>query len=394
MDVRIFAFSCLLLGVSVVAQVEPDRAPAGQAPAGQAPAGQNPAGQAPVSQEPRVKTPAEQLTELAREKERLEKEVAFAKERQAAAKKDLAAKLGQREQQLRSVRFEAPKPAMPVSQPIRKARLMSETERAAQSDDVLMLVNGEPIRRGQIELLTKYLRDAGVPGDESLHTQRVAFELIRNTAVLAAFPENPAQVRMAEALAALQQGKKVGDLVEQFGVVPGAAADGTVEVTRNSFLGVGFEQVAFSLEPGQVSRPFVNPQGFVIVQAIERKKTDDGSDIAKVAALQIPFDASAEELRAAQAAPAMGQIELVVRDEATLAMLPALYRPTPVQPVAPGAAVDLGHDGEQAADQKAADQKPVKPVEAKPAGETGDPAPQAKPPVKPAQKGGGERGGD
>lgn len=389
MDVRIFALSCLLLGVSVVAQVEPDRVPAGQQPAGQAPAGQ-----APVSQEPRQKTPAEQLTELAREKDRLEKEVAFAKERQAAAKKDLAAKLGQREQQLRSVRFEAPKPAMPVSQPIRKARLMSETERAAQSDDVLMLVNGEPIRRGQIELLTNYLRDAGVPGDASLHSQRVAFELIRNTAVMSAFPENQAQVRMAEALAALQQGKKVSELVEQFGVVPGAAADGSVEVTKNSFLGVAFEQVAFSLAPGQVSRPFVNPQGFVIVQAIERKKTDDGNDVAKVAALQIPFDASPEELRAAQAAPAMGQIELVVRDEATMNMLPALYRPTPVQPLAPGAAIDLGRDGEQAADQKAADQKPQKPVVVKPDGEAGEPAPQPQPPVKPAQKGGGERGGD
>jgi parvulin-like peptidyl-prolyl isomerase len=316
MDARIFLFSCLLTASVAFAQVNPDKPAVPPTPAPQA-----------------QKSPGDVITELTREKERLEKEIEFAKERQGSAKKDLAGKLGGRGQQLRAVRFEAPKPVMPVSQPMKKARVMSDAEREAAGGDVLMVVNGEPIRRGHMDLLMNYLQSAKVPGDLSQHAQRVAFELIRNTAVHAAFPENAAEGRMADALGAVQQGKKVQDLIAEYATVPGAAADGTLEVTRNSFLGVQFEQVAFSLEPGQYSRPFLNPQGYVILQAIERKKADDGSESVKVAALQIPYQANADELRAAQAAPAMGQIDIMVRDAAVLDMLPALFRPTAVPTV-------------------------------------------------------------
>lgn len=321
MDARLFLLSCLLSGATAFAQGEPDKAPPKGAPAA------TPA--APVAQDPDKpkKTAADVIGELTREKERLEREIAYAQERAKMAKADLAAKLGRRGQELGSIKFEMPKPPAMARPEIKQARIMNDAERESHGADVLMLVNGNPIRRGQVEELTNYLQASGAPGDAATHTQRVAFELLRTAAVAARFPENPAEGRMADVLGQIQQGGKVTDLVAQVGTVPGAQADGTVEVTRSSFLGVKFEQVAFSLEPGQHARPFQTPQGWVILQGLERKKNDAGQEIAKVAALQIPYEASPDDMQAAQTAVAMGQIDILVRDTGVLEMLPAIYRP-------------------------------------------------------------------
>src|SRR5690606_32155232 len=130
--------------------------------------------------------------------------------------------------------------------------------------------------------------------------------------------ENPAEGQMAEVLGRVQQGAKVTELVGQLGTVPGAQPDGTIEVTRSSFLGVKFEQVAFALQAGQYARPFLLPQGWVIMQGLEHKKNDARQEIAKVAALLIPWQASPDDLQAAQAAAATGQVDILVRDTAVL----------------------------------------------------------------------------
>ncbi|MCA8965478.1 MAG: peptidylprolyl isomerase [Planctomycetes bacterium] len=322
MDARLFLLSCLLCGTAAIAQNgEPDKTPA-TPPAGQAPAGTD-----LVDQDKPKKTAAEEIAELTREKERLEREIAYAQERAKSAKADLAAKLGRRGQELHSIKFELPKPMAMTRPQARPARVMNDAERESNGADVLMVVNGVPVMRGQVEELTNYLQSAGAPGDATVYAQRVAFELLRTTSVAAAFPENPAEGQMAEVLGKIQQGAKVTDLVAQVGTVPGAQPDGTVEVTRSSFLGVKFEQVAFSLEPGQHARPFLAPQGWVILQGLERKKNDVGQDIAKVAALLIPWQASPDELQAAQSAAATGQVDILVRDTGVLEMLPAIYRP-------------------------------------------------------------------
>ncbi len=343
MDARLFLCSCLLSGAVALAQppakpVPTQPVPTAQDPTGQAPAKPAPTGQAPAAQDPDkpVRTAADEISDLTREKERLEREIAYAQQRVAGAKRMLAEKLGNRTQSLRAVKFQVATPPAPVARPpMKKARVMTDEERSSNTLDVMLTVDGQPVRQGQFDELVGYLRT--VPGPEgadaaqrnALDGQRAMFELVRTASVQARFHENPAEAQMADVLGQIQQGAKASDLVAKVGTVPGAQPDGTLEVTPNSFLGVKFEQTAFSLKPGQHSRPFLMPQGYVILECKERIATDGGGERVKVCALLIAWQGSPEELQSAQVAAATGQVDIVVRDAAVLELLPAIYRPAP-----------------------------------------------------------------
>jgi parvulin-like peptidyl-prolyl isomerase len=294
-----------------------------------------PATPPPAAQDPDKPTPkpADLINDLTREKDRLQSEIEFARNRAKNATKALADKLVQRGQKFRGIdagtNVVAPSPAMPM----KKARLMSPEEAKGVGQDVMLTVNGQPVRQFEFDELMTYLRTSPATGDDSVRSQRILFDLIRVASVAAAFPENEAEGQLGDALAQLEKGSKIADLAKSMGTVQGADEQGRIEVTRNSFLGPKAEQVAFSVPAGQRSRPFRSAQGYVVLE-VESVEKGASPELDKVIAraLQIVYQADPTTLQRAQAAAASGQVDIAVRDQQVLDMLPALFRPAPATP--------------------------------------------------------------
>jgi hypothetical protein len=315
MDSRLVLAPLLLLGLRANAQQDPDKP---------------------------AETPAKTITELTTEKERLEAEIAFARDRAKTMRGDLAGKLTSRSQTFRAIAAGTTAPAAAAVSQRRFARLFEAAEKSDLAPDTLLTVNGRPIREGDVEGLLAYLRSLPNSGDDAMRTQRVLFELIRTEAVAAAFAENEAEARIGEVLGELEKGKPIADVAKSFGTVSGANDAGTVEVTRNSFLGIRIEQAAFSTEPGQRSRPIRTPQGFCVV-GVDKIEKGSTPDLDKVTAtvVQVGYVAEPAALQKAMAAPATGQVDIAVRDEKVLEMLPAMFRPAPTKPSEDQAATQI-----------------------------------------------------
>lgn len=340
MDVRLVLASLLLLSVTATAQGG-DKAPAGKAPAGKAPAA-TPVAPA-TSQDPDKPTPqpADIIGDLTREKERLQTEIDYAKQRAKGAKAMLADKLGRRGQAFHSIDA-GTNIVAPTAPVMRKARLLTPQELDNQPDDLLMLVNGQQVRRGAFDELMNYLGTSPSSGDDAQRAQRALFELIRTQAVVAAFPENGADGQVGDILGQIETGKPIQDFAKSVGTVQGAQEDGSVEITRNTFLGVKVEQVAFTVEAGKRSRPFRTPGGILIMQVDSMEKgASPELDKVKVHIVQVPWQTDPASLQKAQSAAATGQVEVLVREQAVLDALPGLYKPTAPAPMQDNAGDEL-----------------------------------------------------
>jgi len=351
MDVRIILGSLLFLCATAAAQVAPKPAPAPNAPATQTPAvptADQPQDKPAADKDKAVQSPADVITELTREKERLQTEIEYAKARAKNANKMLATKLGTRGQSFKNIdagmSASAPAPVAPMS----KARLMTPAELEAQPKDVMFLlsVSGKPgyaVRQPQYDELMQYLASSPASGNDEMRGQRVMFDLIRTYSVAAAFPQNEAEGQIADVYGQLENGKKMADLAKNYAPVQGAKEDGTLEVTRNSFLGTKVEQTAFSLQQGQRSRPFHGPQGLMIleVESVEKGATPDlDKVVARV--LLCGYQADPAMLQKAQSAAVSGQVDIAVRDQKVMDLLPALFKPAPAPPAnAPGGTGDV-----------------------------------------------------
>lgn len=359
MDVRLALASLLLLSVVATAQEKkppaPDAKPAVtaplQLPGGQIPVGQNPG--KPATQDPDrpAPKPVDVIGDLTKEKERLQAEIEYAKNRAKNANAVLAQKLAQRGQTFKAIdagtSVSAPATTAPV---MKKARIAAGKDFDGQAQDTMALVNGKPIRQGQFDELMTYLRSSPASGkDDNLRAQRVLFDLIRTTAVVAALPENGAEGQIGDVLGQLQSGKSAADLAKSVGTVQGAKEDGSIEITRNSYLGTRLEATAFTLQPGQPSRPFHTPQGIaiVVVDSVEKGSTPE-LDKVKAHVVMVPWHSDPAKLQQIQAAPTTGQVDIVVRDQAVLDMLPALYKPVPTHVAGEGAVAEAA-DNELAA---------------------------------------------
>jgi uncharacterized protein YdcH (DUF465 family) len=332
MDVRLVLASLLLLSVTATAQGE------GQAPAG------TPATPAATKQDPDKPGPqvVDVIGELTREKERLQQEIDYARQRAKGAKAMLAEKLGRRGQAFQSIDA-GTNVVAPTATPMRReARVMEPKELDGQPDDVMLLVNGQPIRQGAFDEMMNYLRQSPSSGDDALRAQRVLFDLIRTQSVVAALPEDGAEGQIGDVLGQIENGKPIADLAKTVGTVQGAQEDGSVEVTRNSFLGTKIEQVAFTLAAGTRSRPVRTPTGIVIVQvdSIEKGASPE-LDKVKAHIVQVPWQADPAILQKAQGAAAAGQVEILVRNQEILNMLPALFHRAATTALADNSANEL-----------------------------------------------------
>lgn len=348
MNIRLFVATPLLLALAVPAQVagqpvpkpqEPKAKPAAPAPA-QKPPAPLPGDALTQPQEPaappKPKTAAEELAELKAEKARLEQEIGYVRERAQHATNLLARKLATRDQSFRAIDAGQSATARPMAMPAgerKYARIATPEEMNGRADGTIVVVAGREITEGAFEQVMNYLRQSPSAPDEALRAQRALFDLIRIEAVAGAFPESEGEVHVGEVLGELQGGADFAALAQKHGSMPGAQPDGSVEVLRNSIHGPMFETVAFTTEPGAATRPFRSANGYVLlrVDSIEKGSTPQ-LDKVLCHAIQIPYTSDSAALQKAQFAVNAGQVEVLVRDQATLDMLPALFKPPVVRP--------------------------------------------------------------
>ena len=342
MIVRLLSAS-LLLATAATAQNDPPAA--------------KPAAEAP-SQEGQGQDPGAVLSQLKAEKERLQREIAYAKQRAANANQMLAQKLARTEPQIASIDAGITRPARPQPMQINKATMMSADARQEFGADALIAVDGTPVKQAEFDTMMEYMRTLENTGDDAMRGQRIMFELIRTNSVASKFPQNNALEQAKVVQKAMAGGTTAAELVKTNAAVLGAQPDGSVTITRNSFLGTGVEMAAFALAEGEISEPIRNVFGYVVLQC---EKFEKGStkelDKIQAKAVQVRFSDDEEALNTAQANASRGQVEIQVRDEATMSMLPAMYRPAPAVPGATRRAARLadeaadGHQGAHRADR-------------------------------------------
>jgi hypothetical protein len=195
----------------------------------------------------------------------------------------------------------------------------------------LIMVEGRAISEASYESVMNYLRESGGAGTDELRAQRVLFDMIRIEAIAGQFIENEGEVQLSENLALLEDGtKSMEDAAEEFGTVLGGAADGTVQVSRNSPFGPYFEFIAFSTAAGKMARPFRTINGYVVIKVDSHEKgATPEQDTVKCHVVQFPYSKDQKVMQAAQFKVNSGQISVLVRDQAVLDLLPALYKPAP-----------------------------------------------------------------
>lgn len=322
MALRLLTVSLLFLGSTLVAQThDPDKP-------------QN--------------SPQTQLEELAREKERLQKEVGYAKDRAANQKKLLAEKLMRGKPQYKAIDAGANLPPVPMARaeaPLmpRMARVAGGDEMANFPEGTVMVVNGRPVATRELDALTAYLAKTPAGSDDTMRAQRAAFDLIRIEAIASTFDEAQAETedQIGQIAQALDQGKPIAEFVKAHGSVRGADADGKVGVTPYSPFGVRFEQVAFTTEVGKRSRPFRTPDGIaLLVVDGEAKGERPELDRRNCTVVQVPYTKDAEAMSKAQTLINQGQIDVLVRDEQAMAAVPAMFKPQVAPIVAPTAVID------------------------------------------------------
>lgn len=297
--------------------------------------------QQPAPQQPAPLTPAQQAEQLNKEKQRLQQEIDYTKQRATDAKALINQKLAQRKPTFKTIDAGTSSLSAPAPMAARRSmRVMTPDELASQPADVMLLVDGQPVMRSAYDSLMEYLAKAPNPLDENLRSQRAMFELIRTQAVASAFPNNEAAGQIADVYGAIEGGKSVADLAAAVGTLPGAAEGGRVEITHNSIFGTMVEQMAFTTPVGSHSKPFLTTKGFAVVgvDSVEKGATPD---LDKVIAhvLQVSYVGPDGALQKAEMTANSGQVEIVVRDEKVAELLPALFRSVPAaRPTTPGVA--------------------------------------------------------
>ncbi len=327
MDFRIFPTLALLLG-AVHAQI-PAPPPPAQPPT-PAPA-QDP-------DKPAL-TPAQEAQALTAERERLEREIAYARDRAQHAKANLAEKLAPKPKTWKAIDAGvavAPIQAVPPPTQPRPARVATPDDLAEHPNDTMLLVNGRPIPQRVFDELTAFLGQMPSAGDEAMRAQRALYDLVRIEAIASQFQDDEAAARTQDLVGQLDAGKSVAELAKAVGTVTGADPDGKLELTRNSIHGPYFEQIAFATAPGTRARPFRNDRGIVILQ-VDRLDKGAQPELDKVVlhAIQVPYTADPEMLQKVQNAVAFGQLDVVARDQKTLEMLPEMFRRQPAIVPAP-----------------------------------------------------------
>jgi hypothetical protein len=335
MEVRLVVGSLLFLAATAAAQQ--GGAPAAGPAAGTPAVGTTQPKQDPDKPQP---TPAEEAATLQKEKDRLMKEIQYAQERATRAKALLTEKFAPSKPTWRAIDAGtmAQQMAAAVEQvrPI-AARVASQDElKEAFGSDGMLMVNGNMLRRPQFDAVMDYVRTLPNSGDDNQRAQRILMDMIRTEVACSAFPDSEAMAMAGEVVQHLANGTPAAELVKKHGVVPGASPEGRLTITRNSEFGPVIEQMAFATKVGERTLPIRTSLGVLVLQVASFEKgASNELDKLQVDAVLVPLTDDGMKVQQVLEMAMKGQVQLVARDEATIGMLPKIFRPQ-----ATGKAVD------------------------------------------------------
>jgi hypothetical protein len=282
-------------------------------------------------------SPAERITELTSERDRLLHEIAFVQSKVATSRQTLIEKFRVRGLEVRSIdagTTTVTAVAAPVTPTQRQARLMTPKELQAFGADVLMTVNGRPVSYAALDQMLAYLKGFPASGDDSTRQQRAMLELIRLESTLAAFPESAlaAEQQVQEALKRLQDGTEFGEVARQYSRGP-LQEEGKIKVTRNCPFGLAVEMAAFATEAGKLSATIQGYTGYVLLKVDSATKgaNPDGAanadlDVVDAHMILVPYHPDPAEIDQVRNRAIMGPIEIAVRDDDAFKKLPTLYQ--------------------------------------------------------------------
>ena len=326
MDVRTTAASLLFLAApsfltSMALAQAPGAKPPAAAPA--ATAAQDPEKQAPPAVDP--------VEALIREKARLEREIEFARARVAAARSSLTTRFKPLERNWREIDAgtltQTNTAAVAAQARPQAARVASKPESEMLGTDGMLLVNGAVIRRPLFDSVMAYLRTVPNSGTDEQRAQRVLRELIRTEVASTAFPDSEALVVAAQVVQRLANGNTPAEMARMYGIIPGATADGRIDMMRNSALGPVLEQAAFATEVGQTTTPIRTSMGAVVLKvAAFEKGASPELDKVQVDAILVPYTQDSFALQKVLDTAMAGQVTLVGRDQSVVDMLPEMFR--------------------------------------------------------------------
>lgn len=315
----------------------------------------------PVVQGPptAAESPLAKLSQLDQEKARLEQELRFLMERtkQGAMSRMLRDKIASRKLEPRAIdagttpsaASNVPASVLAPGQEPKKARVAGTDEVGSMPADVAMTINGRNVTFKDLEELVAYQTAFSASGNDELRKARAVVELLRIETAHAKFAESAEKALEAsqQALKMLDGGKPFGDVAKFFSKMPGAEGGGDLGwVTRNSYHGLAIERMGFNTKVGAYSGIFRSPLGYTILQVTKFEKGEhtpqvaeegtedqkpavqDPRDRDKVQAkiILIPYGNDIAEVRNTQNDVAMGNLDIVVRNDEVMAMLPAMFR--------------------------------------------------------------------
>lgn len=327
MDVRTTAASLLFLAApSFLTSTTLAQAPGATTPPTQAPAPaakQDPEKQAPAAVDP--------VEALSREKARLEREIEFARARVAVARNSLSTKFKPHEHTWREIDAgtltQTNTAAVAAQARPQAARVASKPELETLGVDGMVLVNGAVIRRPLFDSVMNYLRTVPNSGNDQDRAQRILLELIRTEVASTAFPDSEALVMAAQVVQRLANGSTPAEMARMYGIIPGATADGRLDLMHNSALGPVIEQAAFTTAVGQTTTPIRTSLGAVVLKvAAFEKGASPELDKVQVDAILVPYTQDSFALQKVLDTAMAGQVQLVGRDQSVVDLLPPMFR--------------------------------------------------------------------
>ncbi|MFK7739212.1 MAG: peptidylprolyl isomerase [Planctomycetota bacterium] len=284
-------------------------------------------------------TPAEKIEMLKKQVASLKREIEYTNDRKQDAASRMAKKLTRAKPSFRAI--DAGKPAnarpQPTAQPVRRFATLGSAEQMTVGDERFMiLANGQGISQSQYDAVYSYLNTTNTSGTEAMRSQRALYDMIRIAAVAGEFTEQFEELGIDAKYAALMDGSKsIEQAARESGSVDGADESGAITITRNCTLGPSFERVAFTTKKGKMSGPIRTTNGVAVLRVDEFVKgAQPQLDKVECHVVEFKYAADAAVLQKALFNVNTGQIQLLVRDNKVMEMLPSMYRKPAPRPSA------------------------------------------------------------
>lgn len=207
---------------------------------------------------------------------------------------------------------EAPKP------PVNTARLMTANEKAVAGEEVVATVNGEPIKKAEVDAMFKYYRQSPEDLSDDEVTRRALRAVITQKGALASFQANAVErkQRIDGLRAQIAGGADFAEVARKNSQCPSAAQGGDLGLFQKGMMDPMFEKAAFELKLGEISDVIQSSFGYHILKATGYEKGETPSqDKVRASHILVMFDDDQGVVRNKMADLMRGNCELAFRDE-------------------------------------------------------------------------------